>query len=139
MHTIKNRGRSARSSNARELDEQILEVKINPQEKKHSSDTSTNKDTLSKEKESENENEETKLIRNDFAHYVDTLIDADLREQILKLGPYQPEGGAVIEGVRREKRRGGMEKTTWWSGRTWQNERDSDYVGEDRNEMVLTT
>ncbi|GFV49413.1 hypothetical protein TNCV_1265421 [Trichonephila clavipes] len=27
---------SASSSNARELDEQILEVKINPQEKKHS-------------------------------------------------------------------------------------------------------
>ncbi|GFS88866.1 putative endonuclease-reverse transcriptase [Trichonephila clavipes] len=42
--------------------------------------------------ESENENEETKLIRNDFAHYVGTPIDADLREQILKLGPYQPEG-----------------------------------------------
>ncbi|GFW35231.1 putative endonuclease-reverse transcriptase [Trichonephila clavipes] len=58
------------SSNARELDEQILEVKINPQEKNTVSDTSTNKDTLSKEKELENENEETKLIRNDFAHYV---------------------------------------------------------------------
>ncbi|GFY36836.1 hypothetical protein TNCV_2567981 [Trichonephila clavipes] len=37
------------------------------------------------------ENEETKLIRNDFAHYVGTPIEADLREQILKLGPYQPE------------------------------------------------
>ncbi|GFY35798.1 putative LOC100569746 [Trichonephila clavipes] len=61
---------SATSSNAKELDEQILEVKINPQEKNTVSDTSTNKDTLSKEKESENENEETKLIRNDFAHYV---------------------------------------------------------------------
>ncbi|GFY34620.1 putative transposable element [Trichonephila clavipes] len=83
---------SASSSNARELDEQILEVKINPHEKNTVSDTSTNKDTLSKEKESENENEETKLIRNDFAHYVGTPIDADLREQILKLGPYQPEG-----------------------------------------------
>ncbi|GFS58214.1 hypothetical protein TNCV_4916211 [Trichonephila clavipes] len=84
---------SASSSNARELDEQILEVKINPQEKNHRvSDTSTNKDTLSKEKESGNENEETKLIRNDFVHYVGTPIDADLREQILKLGPYQPEG-----------------------------------------------
>ncbi|GFY17298.1 hypothetical protein TNCV_1090721 [Trichonephila clavipes] len=83
---------SASSSNARELDEQILEVKINPQEKNTVSDTSTNKDTLSKEKESENENEETKLIRNYFAHYVGTPIDADLREQILKLGPYQPEG-----------------------------------------------
>ncbi|GFW70620.1 hypothetical protein TNCV_1624521 [Trichonephila clavipes] len=82
----------ASSSNARELDEQILEEKINPQEKSTVSDTSTNKDTLSKEKESENENEETKLIRNDFAHYVGTPIDADLREQILKLGPYQPEG-----------------------------------------------
>ncbi|GFT32185.1 hypothetical protein TNCV_1034661 [Trichonephila clavipes] len=80
------------SSNARELNEQILEVKINPQEKNTVSDTSTNKDTLSKEKESENENEETKLIRNDFAHYVGMPIDADLREQILKLGPYQPEG-----------------------------------------------
>ncbi|GFW01638.1 hypothetical protein TNCV_4085531 [Trichonephila clavipes] len=80
---------SASSSNDRELDEQILEVKINPQ-KKTVSDTSTNKDTLSKEKESENENEETKLIRNDFAHYVGRPID--LREQILKLGPYQPEG-----------------------------------------------
>ncbi|GFY09494.1 hypothetical protein TNCV_4321731 [Trichonephila clavipes] len=46
---------SASSSNARELDEQILEVKINPEEKKNTvSDTSTNKDTLSKEKESEN-------------------------------------------------------------------------------------
>ncbi|GFX96961.1 uncharacterized protein TNCV_1996931 [Trichonephila clavipes] len=78
---------SASSSNARELDEQILEVKINPQEKNTVSDTSTNNDTLSKEKESENENEETKLIRNDFEHYVDTPIDADLREQILKLGP----------------------------------------------------
>ncbi|GFV05965.1 transposable element Tcb2 transposase [Trichonephila clavipes] len=43
-------------------------------------------------KESQNENEETKLIRNDFAHYVGTPIDAYLREQILKLGPYQPEG-----------------------------------------------
>ncbi|GFW24648.1 hypothetical protein TNCV_2405121 [Trichonephila clavipes] len=83
---------SASSSNARELDEQVLEVKINPQEKNIVSDTSTNKDTLFKEKESENENEETKLIRNDFAHYVDTPIDADLRKQILKLGPYQPEG-----------------------------------------------
>ncbi|GFV87029.1 hypothetical protein TNCV_5112471 [Trichonephila clavipes] len=83
---------SASSINARELDEQILEVKINPQEKNTVSDTSTNKDTLSKEKESENENEETKLITNDFAHYVVTPIDADLREHILKLGPYQPEG-----------------------------------------------
>ncbi|GFX58426.1 hypothetical protein TNCV_320081 [Trichonephila clavipes] len=36
---------SASSSNARELDEQILEVKINPQEKNTVSDTSTNKDT----------------------------------------------------------------------------------------------
>ncbi|GFU74941.1 transposable element Tc3 transposase [Trichonephila clavipes] len=80
------------SSNARELDEQILEVKINPQEKNTVSDTSTNKYTLSKEKESENENEETKLIRNDFAHYVGTPIDADLREEILKLGPHQREG-----------------------------------------------
>ncbi|GFW83964.1 DUF4371 domain-containing protein [Trichonephila clavipes] len=70
----------------------MLEVKINPQEKNIVSDTSTNKDTLSKEKESENENEETKLIRNYFSHYVGTPIDADLREQILKLGPYQPEG-----------------------------------------------
>ncbi|GFW96961.1 uncharacterized protein TNCV_4801741 [Trichonephila clavipes] len=83
---------SASSSNARELDKQILEVKINPQEKKTLSDASTNKDTLSKEKESENENEEIKLIRNNFAHYVGTPTDADLREQILKLGPYQPEG-----------------------------------------------
>ncbi|GFX82220.1 uncharacterized protein TNCV_33281 [Trichonephila clavipes] len=71
---------SASSSNAKELDEQILEVKINPQEKNTVSDNSTNKDTLSKEKELENENEETKLIRNDFAHYVGTPIDADLRE-----------------------------------------------------------
>ncbi|GFS82017.1 hypothetical protein TNCV_1790851 [Trichonephila clavipes] len=83
---------SASSSNARKLDEQILEVKINPQEKNTVSNTSTNKDTLSKAKESENENEETKLIRNEFAHYVGTPIDADLREQILKLGPYQPDG-----------------------------------------------
>ncbi|GFV09935.1 hypothetical protein TNCV_2318651 [Trichonephila clavipes] len=45
---------SASSSNAREFDEQILEVKINPQEKNTVSDTSTNKDTQSKEKESEN-------------------------------------------------------------------------------------
>ncbi|GFY25788.1 transposable element Tcb2 transposase [Trichonephila clavipes] len=60
---------SASSSNARELDEQILEVKINPQEKTVSN-TSTNKDTLSKENVSENKNEETKLIRNDFVHYV---------------------------------------------------------------------
>ncbi|GFX72397.1 hypothetical protein TNCV_1253511 [Trichonephila clavipes] len=35
---------SASSNNARELDEQILEVKINPQEKNTVSDTSTNKD-----------------------------------------------------------------------------------------------
>ncbi|GFW30507.1 hypothetical protein TNCV_454451 [Trichonephila clavipes] len=83
---------SASCSNARELDEQILEVKINPQEKNTVSDTSTNKDTLSKEKKSKNENEETKLIKNDFAHYVGTPIDANLREQILKLGLYQPEG-----------------------------------------------
>ncbi|GFV36483.1 hypothetical protein TNCV_2260021 [Trichonephila clavipes] len=34
------------------------------------SDTSTNKDTRSKEKESENKNEEAKLSRNDFAHYM---------------------------------------------------------------------
>ncbi|GFU89225.1 hypothetical protein TNCV_2896731 [Trichonephila clavipes] len=34
------------SSNARELDEKILEVKINPQEKNTVSDTSTNKDIL---------------------------------------------------------------------------------------------
>ncbi|GFY33639.1 hypothetical protein TNCV_4593511 [Trichonephila clavipes] len=81
---------SASSSNARELDEQILEGKINPQEKNTVSDTSTNKDTVSKKKESENENEETKFIRK--SHYVGTPIDADLREQILKLGPYQPEG-----------------------------------------------
>ncbi|GFT13992.1 hypothetical protein TNCV_3667371 [Trichonephila clavipes] len=67
-------------------------MKINPQEKNTVSDTSTNKDTLSKEKESENENDETKLIRKDFAHYVGTPIDADLREQILKWGPYQLEG-----------------------------------------------
>ncbi|GFU58290.1 hypothetical protein TNCV_944861 [Trichonephila clavipes] len=66
----------------------MLELKINPQKKKNTvSDTSANKDTLSKEKELENENEETKLIRNDFAHYVGTSIDAGLREQILKLGP----------------------------------------------------
>ncbi|GFS56460.1 beta-ureidopropionase [Trichonephila clavipes] len=52
--------------------------------------------TLSKEKESENENKETKLIRNDFAHYVGTPIDADLREQILKLDPYQPEGLPLV-------------------------------------------
>ncbi|GFW58639.1 hypothetical protein TNCV_1579711 [Trichonephila clavipes] len=70
----------ASSSNAEELDEPIQEVKINPLEKNTVSDTSTNKDTLSKEKESENENEETKLIRNDFAHCVGTPIDADLRE-----------------------------------------------------------
>ncbi|GFX41552.1 hypothetical protein TNCV_3109481 [Trichonephila clavipes] len=77
---------SASSSNTRELDEQILEVKINPKGKNTVLDTSTNKDTLSKEKESENEKEETKLITNDFAHYVGTSIDAELREQILKLG-----------------------------------------------------
>ncbi|GFT50710.1 transposable element Tcb1 transposase [Trichonephila clavipes] len=74
---------SASSSNARELDEQILEVKINPQETNTASDTSTNKDTLSKEKETENENEETKLIRNDFTHFVGTPIDADLRKKLL--------------------------------------------------------
>ncbi|GFX01521.1 hypothetical protein TNCV_3970241 [Trichonephila clavipes] len=37
---------------------------------------------------------------------------------------------------------GGMRKkksTTWRSERIWQNERDSDYVGEDSNKMVLTT
>ncbi|GFW70538.1 hypothetical protein TNCV_1623711 [Trichonephila clavipes] len=61
---------SASSSNAREFDEQILKVKI-------ILGTSTNKDTLSKEKETENENEETKLIGNDFAHYVGTPIDAE--------------------------------------------------------------
>ncbi|GFV21202.1 hypothetical protein TNCV_4268351 [Trichonephila clavipes] len=83
---------SASCSNARELDEQILEVKINPQEKNTVSDTSTNKDTLYREKETKNENEETKWIRNDFARYVGTPIDADLREQILILGPYQPKG-----------------------------------------------
>ncbi|GFT39992.1 hypothetical protein TNCV_12341 [Trichonephila clavipes] len=92
---------SASSSNARKLDEQILEVKINPQEKNTVSDTSTNKDTLSKEKESENENEETKLIRNYFEHYVGMTIDADLREQILKLGPYQPEGNFQKEAKKR--------------------------------------
>ncbi|GFV15310.1 uncharacterized protein TNCV_4833381 [Trichonephila clavipes] len=59
--------------------------------KKTVSDTSTNKDTLSKEKGSENENEDKKLIKNDFARYVGTFLDADLKEQILKLGPYQPE------------------------------------------------
>ncbi|GFT09120.1 hypothetical protein TNCV_4105701 [Trichonephila clavipes] len=83
---------SSSCSNARELDEQILEVKINPQEKNTVLDTSTNKNILFKEKESENQDEETKLSRNDFAYYVGTPIDADLREQILKLSPYQPEG-----------------------------------------------
>ncbi|GFU25258.1 hypothetical protein TNCV_1739101 [Trichonephila clavipes] len=39
---------SASSSNAREFDEQILEVKINRQEKNTASITSTNKDTLKK-------------------------------------------------------------------------------------------
>ncbi|GFW42259.1 sister chromatid cohesion protein PDS5 homolog B [Trichonephila clavipes] len=92
---------SASSSNARELDEQILEVKINPQEKTQFRTLQLIKDTLSKEKESENENEETKLIRNDFAHYVVTSIDADLREQILKLGPYQPEGNFQKDAKRR--------------------------------------
>ncbi|PRD23493.1 UNVERIFIED_CONTAM: hypothetical protein NCL1_46190 [Trichonephila clavipes] len=29
--------------------------------------------------------------------------------------------------------------TRWWSVRTWQNERDSDYVEEDRKKMALTT
>ncbi|GFV10071.1 hypothetical protein TNCV_3660231 [Trichonephila clavipes] len=77
---------SASSSNARELDEQILEVIINPQFR-----TLQLIRIYSKKKESENENEETKLIRNDFAHYVGTAIDADLREQILKLDPYQLE------------------------------------------------
>ncbi|GFU37228.1 hypothetical protein TNCV_4272311 [Trichonephila clavipes] len=43
---------SASSSNARELDEQILEVKINPQEKNTVSDTSTNKDILYLQKRS---------------------------------------------------------------------------------------
>ncbi|GFX23647.1 hypothetical protein TNCV_3595891 [Trichonephila clavipes] len=45
---------SASSSNARELDEQILEVKINPQEKNTVSDTSTiiRIYTISKEKRS---------------------------------------------------------------------------------------
>ncbi|GFX67748.1 hypothetical protein TNCV_1564501 [Trichonephila clavipes] len=49
---------SASSSNARELDEQILEVKINPQEKKTQFRTFQliKIYTLSKEKESENEN-----------------------------------------------------------------------------------
>ncbi|GFY36703.1 uncharacterized protein TNCV_2566651 [Trichonephila clavipes] len=81
-------------SNARELDEQVLKVKINSQEKNTVSDTSTNKDILygGGKGVGENENEETKLIGNDFAHYVGTPIDADLREQILKFGPYQPEG-----------------------------------------------
>ncbi|GFY74279.1 hypothetical protein TNIN_475251 [Trichonephila inaurata madagascariensis] len=30
-------------------------------------------------------------MRNDFEHYVGTPIDGYLREQILQLGPYQPE------------------------------------------------
>ncbi|GFV97005.1 hypothetical protein TNCV_4352171 [Trichonephila clavipes] len=105
---------SASSSNAREIDEQILKVKINPQEKNKVSDTSTNKDTLSKEKGSENENEETKLFRNDFAHYVGTPIDADLREQILKLGPCQPEAKCRGQGYDGEANmrgaNGGLEK-----------------------------
>ncbi|GFW51523.1 transposable element Tcb1 transposase [Trichonephila clavipes] len=83
---------SASSSTARELDEQILEMKINTQEKNTVSDTSTIKNTQSKEKKSENENEDAKFIKNDFAHYVGTPIDGNLREQILKLGPYQPQG-----------------------------------------------
>ncbi|GFV94499.1 uncharacterized protein TNCV_3047921 [Trichonephila clavipes] len=33
----------------------------------------------------------------------------------------------------------GEKSTTWRSGRTCQNERNSDCVGEDRNKMVLTT
>ncbi|GFX68432.1 hypothetical protein TNCV_3998641 [Trichonephila clavipes] len=83
---------SASNSNAREPDEQILEVKINPQEKNSVPNTSANKDTLSTEMESEDENEETKLNRSDFAHYVGTPIDTNLREQIFKLDPCQPEG-----------------------------------------------
>ncbi|GFY29442.1 retrovirus-related Pol polyprotein from transposon 412 [Trichonephila clavipes] len=53
------------------------------------------------QKESENENEETKSIRNGFAHYVGTPIDADLREQILKLSPYQPEDNFQKDAKRR--------------------------------------
>ncbi|GFY07176.1 DUF4371 domain-containing protein [Trichonephila clavipes] len=84
---------SASSSNARELDEQILEVKINPQEKNTVSDTSTNKDKLYlKKRNRKMKTKKQNLSRNYFAHYVGTPIDADLKEQILKLGPYQPEG-----------------------------------------------
>ncbi|GFX62289.1 pro-Pol polyprotein [Trichonephila clavipes] len=99
-----------KSAKPEEIDEKILEVKIIPQEKNTVSDTSTNKDTLSKEKESKNENEETKLIRNDFAHYVGTPIDADLREQILKLGPCQPEAKCRGQGYDGEANMRGANK-----------------------------
>ncbi|GFT20724.1 hypothetical protein TNCV_3847701 [Trichonephila clavipes] len=81
------------NSNAREPDEQILEVKINPQEKKtHFWTLQLIRLLYIKQKESEGENEETYLNRSDFAHFVGTPIDTDIREQILKVGLCQPEG-----------------------------------------------
>ncbi|GFX40517.1 hypothetical protein TNCV_2373011 [Trichonephila clavipes] len=49
--------------------------------------------------ESEDENEETKLNRSDFAHYVGTPIDTNLREQIFKLDPCQPEAKSLENDV----------------------------------------
>ncbi|GFT72502.1 hypothetical protein TNCV_973731 [Trichonephila clavipes] len=55
------------------------------------------------------------------------------------------KGGAAIEGRGKDREKeGGSEQnikksTRWRSERTWQNERDSDYVEEDRNKMALTT
>ncbi|GFU21100.1 hypothetical protein TNCV_4741791 [Trichonephila clavipes] len=58
----------ASNSNAREPDEQIHPGSKNLSTKKNTvSDTSANKDTLSKEKESEDEKETTDLNRSDFA------------------------------------------------------------------------
>ncbi|GFX56978.1 transposable element Tcb2 transposase [Trichonephila clavipes] len=50
--------------------------------------------------------------------------------------------GMAIEGrgkTEEESEKDRKKSTTWRSERTWQNERHSDYVGEDSNKMVLTT
>ncbi|GFX63469.1 hypothetical protein TNCV_104771 [Trichonephila clavipes] len=62
----------------------------------------------------------------------------NMKEQ--KCLPEERYGAAI-----RDRKEGGRKvskkkkSTRWQSERTWQNERDSDYVEEDRNKMALTT
>ncbi|GFU79697.1 transposable element Tc1 transposase [Trichonephila clavipes] len=112
ISTSKSSCASASNSNAKEPDEQILEVKINPQEKNTVSDTSANNYTLSKEKELEDENEETDLNRSDFAHYADIYTHwcAKIKDEVEKLAYQLNE-----EAERTERPTGRLSKVMYGS------------------------